>query len=533
MIIYNKYSRAINQQFSEPFNDVYKSSNKNKRTKLLPCLPNIYRRWYYSALIEDTSFSPANLFESLNRLCGQPPDLSPNIRICESSKYPDLSFEFESYNTSSHPVVADFRTIIEYCQPDIDLTEADAMPEEAAFDVAKKLHMQDQSYAAYLLALAMEMDFFVKIPSIHVNRAQLISGIEKRINLPDEEMFDKIVQAALRYASRSLNELVPLPQLIFDEEYLINILKNPAETDAIFQRLYDTIGVDIDDLVGMDIFDELDVFDMAIISGTYLLGILLDKYFLTPFGHYLKLIRPIYMIPFNLENEINSYLRGNTDEDELGIAFYAPCSRYYLTNTGLNYFNVEPTPSNYMDIENKLPFAKLTILFDNMNDKSTTKSSGRSKTVNFQTINASLERDCFVYSLKIKYLPDPRLWLNMEASDTTTIHRVYTEMSYYFDLDRNGEYTFFPDNTENPFLAYVSPKQAKRSKKTNETTLGSLTLQEKHTMILSVNYPRMSGAKHKAKWLIEVTKIRKGKEGPNYPIVTRLGKALREFFEWQ
>ena len=530
MNLYNEYTDAINQQFSKPFDNAYKSGDKYKRTKLLSCLSNIHRRWYYSTLIENTFLTPANLFESLNRQYDQSPEVSPNVRIRTQNKYTGLAFESKGYAMDCHPIVADFRTIIDYCQPDIDLTPADTMPEEQAFDVAKRLHMCDPNYAAYLLDLAMEMNLLVKIPSIHANRAQLVRGIEESMNLTDDVMFDKIVLTTLRYAARSLSELIPLQRPLFDEEYLLSILKEPIETDIIFQRLYDTIGIDIEDFSTIgNFFEELDMLDMAVISGTYLLGVLLDKYFLTPFGHYLKLIRPVYMNPFDLENEINIYLGSQIDEDEIGIAFYAPCSRYYLTSMGLSYFNVKPTSSNYMDIEQKLPFSKLEPLFDK-DDKNSAKISR--KIINIQSLKSIFDRDFFVYSLKVKYLPDPRMWLNIDVSDITSLHRIYVELAYYFDLNKNGEYTFFPDNTENPFAAFASPNQIKRPKKTTEITLGSLLLQEKHIMILSVNYPRKAGIRHKIKLSMEVTKIHKGKSGQSYPAVTRLGKALRENFEW-
>lgn len=519
-----KYAELINRQFTGIFDSIYRSSNKNQRSKLLPCLANIYRRWYYSSLLENTYLTPANLFEALNRQYGRTSNFSPIVLPRTPINYTGLSFSFKQYNRDSHPIVADFHAIINFCRPDITLTDTDQMPEDLAYEASKTLHMNDPCYAMYLMDIAMEMGLIVKIPSIHVNRAQLVKGIEKRLEISDGDLFDKIVTSTLSFASRSLSEMIPLPVPLFDEEYLISILKDPVETDAIFQRLYDTIGVDIEDLIGLDIFEELDMLDMAVISGTYLLGIVLDKFFLTPFGHYLKLIRPIYMLPFDFNNEIEIYLDSCIEEDELGIAFYAPCSRYFLTEMGLEYFGVRPNPDNYLDIERKLDFADIAGLFD---------QSAKSQP-DFEAISSALNRDTCIYTLKVKYMADTRIWLNIDASDTTSLHRLYLELAYYFDWDKNGEYTVFPDDTENPFMAYSSPNQTRRTKKTTDTTLGALGLEEKQVMVLSVSYPKASGGgKHKQKWAIEVMKSHQGKPGQTYPAVTRLGKALQDYFEWQ
>ena len=521
---YTHYADLINQHFTRTFDILYKKSDKQQRTKLLPCLSNIYRRWYYSSIIENTYLTPANIFESLNRQYGESPTLSPTVHTRTPVNYTGLSFSYQQYNKNNHPVVADFRAIIDFCRPDIELTENDQMPEDLAATAAKDLHMNDPYYATYLLAIALEMGFLVKIPSIHANHAGLARGVERRLSISDDALFDKIVTSTLHFASKSLSELIPLPVPLFDEEYLVSILKDPVETDVIFQRLYDTIGVDIEDLIGLDIFEELDMLDMAVISGTYLLGIVLDKFFLTPFGHYLKMIRPIYMLPFDFENEISIYLDSYIEEDEIGIAFYAPCSRYYLTEMGLKYFDAHPSPANYLDIEHKLNFEEAAALFDN---------SQKGKNLpDIQALSSVFDRESCIYSLKVKYLNDQRMWLNIDVSDITSLHRLYLELAYYFDLDKNGEYTFFPDETENPFMAYASPSKPRRAKKAADTALSALSLKEKQVMILAVSYPRVGGAKHREKWTLEVVKIHQGKPGQTYPMVTRLGKALQEYFEW-
>ena len=526
---YGKYADFINQKFSNMFDSTIKSGGKPERVKLLYALANIYRRWYYSSLLENTYITPANLFEALAREYGHPSDLTPIVTTRTPVNYTGLTYSYQQYNKSQHPVVADLRTFVDLCRPNIVLGELDQMSEETAFEISKHLHMNDPCYAMYLLSISLELGLLVKIPSIHANHAQPIRGIEKHLSIPDKVMFDKIVKCTITYASRSLSELIPLPVPLFDQEYLVGILKEPIETDAIFQRLYDTIGVDIEDLIGLDIFEEMDMLDMAVISGTYLLGIVLDKFFLTPFGHYLKLIRPVYMLPFDFENEISIFLDAHIEDDDLGIAFYAPCSCYYLTEMGLEYFDMYPTPDNYLDIANKLKFASIAAFF-------TPEGYGPGvsalKQSDIQAISKALDRETCIYSIKVKYQTDPRLWLNIDVSDINSLHRLYLELAYYFDLDKNAEYTFFPDDTENPFIAYASPNQIRRSKKTSDTTVGSLTLDEKQTMVLTVSYPRMGGIKHKEKWTLEVVKVHTGKTGQTYPAVTRLGKALREYFEW-
>ena len=62
---FDKYTDAINQIFARRFDEVYKTAHSRNRTKVLPFISNIYRRWLYSAWAENSYLTPANLHEAL------------------------------------------------------------------------------------------------------------------------------------------------------------------------------------------------------------------------------------------------------------------------------------------------------------------------------------------------------------------------------------------------------------------------------------------------------------------------------------
>jgi hypothetical protein len=208
---YNEFLNLINEKFSYNFDEVYKSSNKRHRTKLLPFVPSIYRRWYYSAWIEDTFVTPSVLLETLNNECSIPSGQVPLISLRTPKNYTGFTYSTKEYTLENHPVAADLRAFIEFCRPDINLTKDDQLSERAAEQAAKNLHTAyDRHYVAYLLNIAVTMNLIVKMPSIHTNRAQVIKGIEKRLDIPDAELFKQIVTATVRLAAFSINEMLPL-----------------------------------------------------------------------------------------------------------------------------------------------------------------------------------------------------------------------------------------------------------------------------------------------------------------------------------
>jgi len=522
---YDSYFDAINQLFATPFEKIYKALDKSDKVKVDPTLANIYRRWYYSALLDGTFLSPANIFEALSYEYAKHPCLEPVIGRRTPVKFTGLQFKTEDYSKENHPIISDFKIIIDFCRPGINLTAEDEMSEESSIEAAKLLHVNDPDYAAFLLAIALSVGLIVKIPSIHVNRAQLVRGVEKRMEISSDAMFDMLFDAALGYAAHSLSDFIPTPEMLFDKEYLLGIMMEPIETDAIFQRLYDSMGVDLESLTGIDLFEEMDMVDMALISGTYLLGLLMDKFFLTPFGHYFRLFRPLYMVPFDLEGELAMYLDSHSDDEEPRVAFYAPASKYFLTKLGLDYFKIKPNVDNYLNIEQKLPFKGVSALFN----KNAIKQSAR--LTDMQALAVSFDQNQTIYSIKAKYMGDPSMWLNVDASESTSLHRLFLELSYYIDATKETDYILFPDETENPFMAYASPGHSRRSKKTTDKVIGDLSLEIGHRMVLNVG-PSSTSTWNREKRSLEVVKVHKGKPGVIYPNVTRLGKALQEHLEW-
>ena len=486
----------------------------------------MHRRWYYSTIFENASLSPANILESLNREYNKNPENSSNVHLAPTTNYTGLNFVKQEYNQDNHPIIEDFRSIIDFCSPHIDLTPTDQMPIDLAIEAAENLHLNNYIYASYLVALAMDMGLVVKIPSIHVNRAQVAEDAKERLSVSADTLFDMLVKATLRYASHKFNEFMPMPINIFDEDNLLQLLKAPLEIDQIFQNLYDMIGMGLDEALAPSLFDDIDEMDMAVISGTYLLGILLDKFFLTPFGYYLRLIRPLYMIPFDLKAETKLLLEtlndSEMDEEDKSTAFYAPCSRYYLTDFGLDYLQVEPDAENYLNLQTMLPFASVSGLLD---DPPAKKADAKALLAGFK------RGDFQVFTIKAKLHDDSQIWLNVDVSDTTNLHRLFLELSYFLDVDRDQEYTFYQDKSENPFMAYTSPTSTKRLKKATDTLLRDLSLKKGHVMVLDLSDGMPLGF-NPDKWHLTVTAVHQGTPGVVYPVVTNLSRFFEGYLDF-
>jgi hypothetical protein len=329
--------------------------------------------------------------------------------------------------------------------------------------------------------------------------------------------------------------LIALPEPVFTEAFIRDILKKPMETDDIFQCVYDTIGFSLDDLADADIDGSLDGVDAAFLSGTFMMGIVLDKYFFTPFSYYLRFIRLDYVLPFDFSQELTYFLETYDTESDLSASFFAPCSKYTFTALGLSFFDVKPDIHNHIDVSRMLPF---TLLEERVLGNQAVMDA---LPVWVNQPGYQLSRDFnggqAVYTMRVKAESDPGLWLQLDVPEDFSLHRLYLELIIRFGLLRNDDYSFFHDEVESPFTEYASALRAKRNKKSSETVLNTLDFSYKRNMILSAYNQTIAfgnlaqNSSRGVKLLIEVMENKPRESGKAYPVLTRISKGLRAMYE--
>jgi hypothetical protein len=500
-----------------------------KRVLLLPYISTIYRRWYYSALIEDTPLSPANITEALNDALLQSTHAYPAVRLKNQSKYNGIHIHLLEATRENHPIVNDLRILVEFCSPSIDLSPDDGFWDYQAITLSNLLSLCDPHYASYLLEVSLWMDLIIKLPSIYTNQVQVSKGAAEHLAASNEELFNEIVDISIKMSSVSLNQLIELPEPIFTEAFTREMLKEPVDTDDIFQYVYDTIGFSLDDLFEPDDEGEMDSMDAAFLSGTYMMGILLDKYFFAPFSYYLRLIRPLYVLPFDFEQEMTYFLDSHPCDDEAAVAFFAPCSRYELTRLGKQTFGVKAD-----DATTSNPMLSLKTLEKNLFDRPEVMDS-LPIWVNQPAYKYShdFHEGSAVHSIRIKAEYDTSLWMQLEIPEEYSLHKLYAEVIMRLGLIRNDDYTFFHDDIESPFTEYPCKKRRKRTHKHTDITLKELDFQYKKTLILmAYNQSPLFGVffaipNASVKLVMEVTERKPRESGRAYPYLARISRNLR------
>jgi len=487
-----RYVVTLHTLFEEEFMEAYRGASSKKRRKALPYLQAIHRRWYYATLVENAPFSPAILMESMGAYFKEPTDKYAVAVLRTPAKVVGVDFKLLEYSLEDHPVVSDLRLLIKYCTPHIDLYESGCFTDQQAVALAESLSITDPHYASFLLELAIWMKMLTKMPSLYVQRMQPSKIAEEILEHSNEEILRDIVDAAISMTTMGLRDSIPMPEHIFTESFVRSLLTNPLETDEIFGRVFEVMGYDIEEILelgNMPVPDGMSLdnlgFDMELLSGTFVMGIVLDRFFFTPFGHFLRIIRPLYAIPFAFYEEVSDYINVCEDPEEAFVAFFAPCSSYTLTNLGLKLLNVAPTAENYFDAATVLPFEgmKNTIFQCDYSLATFVELAKHLAPLGFA--NGMPGK---IYNFRVRLESDSSIWLHLNIPESCTLDFLYEEIARYFDLKNNGEFSFFHDKTENRFAEYPSAKRAEKTKNpktaAGETLLSALDFEHMNFLLL-------------------------------------------------
>ncbi len=552
----NKLNEIINI-FSKSFSEAYTSSRAIHRTKLLIYSASFFRRWLFSDTIEDTMLSPANIVTVINREIKDKQLVSPMIKPVSTKKYSGFVSVLNTYSLDNHLVVNDLKTFIASCTPDVSVDEQGFVLESHALELLDNLSIYDPFYVKYLNRVANSLGLLKKAPAIYSNRYQTTEKVDKLFAKTPREIFDAIFEATASAAVAAINEILPLNKKIINLNFIKDLLKNPVSTDEVFGRLYSSMGIDLDMFFNQDLPEddddmpiELDEVYNLVMSSTFFLGVAIDEFFFTPFGYYLKLITPEYIIPYDFEGDISFTQDTIKEGGDIEVSMFSPCSDYYVTKLGCQYFDVTEKKVGFSGLPNKLTIDEALHLISQKDETEINVAGfeehgiGVDLGLNFDDTILKLfssgglqglalegANEFDVFEIKVSLASDKGFWKNVEIQEMASLHELYEFLVDSLEIKKPSDYCFYSDLPESAFTKYSSPKSKTISKKADEATLMSLGLLPKQKFLLELTKTTspVDGSKVKELQLsLEVLKKKEGKDKVLYPRVSRVSKEFKD-----
>ncbi|MCL2461211.1 MAG: hypothetical protein FWF44_00975, partial [Defluviitaleaceae bacterium] len=328
------YVSSLNRIFQDNFSQTFGAVRKKGKKDSLIYASSLYRRWYYSAMVENTFFSPALMTDAL---CAKPGSVAATA-IFPKADSAEASFTFKTYEYSadSHPVIDDLKRIMEFCVPDSDKL-GDALRSGGApmRSVLSRLSIWDPFYVEFLASIATHLGLVEQFPSIHTKKLQVShKKYDHFFAQSPQEMFMQIVESTVKFVAAFFHETMFPFSGMFTESRIRAMLSEPINAGELYEYVFESS--EIPDMLG--ILDN-DILENAFVSESILVGLLYDKCFLCTFGYYLKLIHPIYTAVYDFDTEIKEFLESAGDNSSMLASLYLPAQHYVATKLGQEVFS--------------------------------------------------------------------------------------------------------------------------------------------------------------------------------------------------
>jgi hypothetical protein len=357
------------------FSDFKKLKPKEKPT-IIKALPYLYRMWYYSTLVDDSTLSPANFINTqIKRKCDENSIVVPfAVPIYKNRTLKDFQFKYKIFNLRSHPVLQDLKFLLQKCTPDIGVDEAGQILEEEKDAFINSLCFNEAFYVTFLTNTAYELKLLRKMPSINTYRAMPShDNLKVFFSLSEVDQLKKITDATISIASRFLSEAFSLSQKTFSKDSLILLLENSRDLnkylDDIFEKFNLSIDIDLGDLgeldaLSMESLDNLENLEMAgekfmVLALKFELAFLIDAYLITPLGYYLQFIKPIFIDRIDFKMSFEEIIEASISSIPLDRFYFIMGNGYDLTSLGTTFLSQGKPPKNeFQKFSSKINFEK-------------------------------------------------------------------------------------------------------------------------------------------------------------------------------
>ena len=265
---------SLLNKFYSTFFGIYQNENFLNKNIYARCCDSLFKKWYYSAVVGNTTITPAQIVEYLN-----PNSVAYRIKNSDYKNEKNLNYKKIDYSLESHPITYDFKNILSLGKNSIQFDTIGKLVNISKIELNELLSNTEDSYIYYLLELAMEMKLVTTIPSIGVTTFQSTDNANDVLKMVNRKLLDFMLDGAYELTKNKI-----IVNNVGKKEHIKKWITEFTEVDKVMRFLMELEN-------GKNYTD--DEFSMFLLE----MGILFDKYFLTPYGYYFKLINPYYGMP--------------------------------------------------------------------------------------------------------------------------------------------------------------------------------------------------------------------------------------------
>ncbi len=436
--------------FSKSFFEVYHHMDTEVQPILLEVAPTLFRKWYVSSLIPETTLSPSVAFRiDFSKELPKEKEYSYVMTLDKTGMF---QYKLLEYSLEKHPLIEDLKIILKYCAPDCEMSQTGEFLEQDKKNLLQQISRQEEEYLNYLILLLYNMDFLIPLSAIHTVRIQPNPKAQDFLKKTTKEILSHLIEVILDTACYEIADALGADPGYFTISLFYSFLKNNMDIEDIFIKFYQTVNIDIAQIWEIPSIESFSEEEAEIASSFFYIGILLDKWFLTPLGDFLQMIQPIYYLPFYFVTTLNRISNLVVAKCSLQSELYSPCSVFELTSIGEAILGKK---------EEKQP---LPVRFD---FPQVLEAIIRHAEVNlFEKImqEQGIDTKIPVCPIKISMVKQPKYWKIIELLDNASLYDICAEICSIFDFTDISMYSVTAEHKNSFPLFQGSPLKHKSQK---------------------------------------------------------------------
>ena len=222
-----KKHKKLLEFFSKSFFEVYNQMDKEVQSTLLEFAPNFFHRWYVSALIPETNLSPCVAFRiDFSKKFSKENVYAYKMTLDRTQKdMPKFQYKLLEYSLQQHPFIEDLKIILDYCEPDCEMTEDGNFLKKDENNLLQKISRSEIEYLHYLTQLLHTMEFLKPLPSIHTIRVQTDESAKWVLKKETKQILDYIIHFVINMACYEITEAIGAEQGCFHYDMFYSFLQ--------------------------------------------------------------------------------------------------------------------------------------------------------------------------------------------------------------------------------------------------------------------------------------------------------------------
>ncbi len=420
----NKLISTLFNLFNKEFCQILTIAENDEIEELFKISHSMFKKWLYSTFAEDTPLTPINI---IRNFCKSELMFSIDVSYNEQKFFCSLKKHELSLNDDFF--IKDIKYICDKCFPAGDYDFFSYENSSLIISNFKDVFINDFYYISYIAELALSIGLLSKMPSINTTKYQK-NEIEcnKFFSLDNIEQFKILLNCAVELFIKkvSLKTGIALPNS--STKTIIKILSSEYLFDPLFRYIYSIIGIDIDNIlenINQDTEKELSDEEEFAASSTLYLNVLIDRWLVTPLGHYMGILTPCYFESYYFIEDYDFVKPILTTNCDPSLELFLTPNYFTLTKKGAKILNTSPNENDNISMNKEITYEEANNLINlyqiilSTMDKKTNDD--------FKPTN--------VYRLKITFKKNKDMWKILDIPVDITLRQLKYEINSYLGLN--------------------------------------------------------------------------------------------------